>query len=338
MSLTEKLPAALRPFPTTDRYLVGVSGGRDSVALLHGLVRCGYRRLVVCHLDHGLRGEQGADDARFVGELSASLNLTSELKQTDVVALAAAGGCSLETAGRLARRRFFAAVARRRRCSAVFLAHHADDRVETFLFHLLRGAGPAGLGAMSVESRQQVSLPDSPRPVTLRLLRPLLSVWRAEINADLAANGLSWREDPTNADPGHAARNRLRLEALPTLARAMGREDIAPALWRAAELLAEEERWLSETLAPEIAALPARLPVRPLTVEPVARQRRLLRAWLTARGIPAVGFREVELVRALLDVSGVNAPAKVNLPGGWHARRRAGVLFVEREKVSGVRC
>ncbi len=323
----DQLLAALRPFPPADRYLVGVSGGRDSVALLHGLLRGGYRRLVVCHLDHGLRGEPGAADARFVGELAAGFRLVCELGRTDVAGLAAAEGSSLETVGREARRRFFATVARRRRCGAVFLAHHADDRVETFLLHLLRGAGPAGLGAMTVESRQRVSLPGSARPVALRLLRPLLGIWRAEIDADLAARGLRWREDPTNADPAHATRNRLRLETLPTLARALGRP-VAPALWRAAELLAEEERWLAATLAPEIAALPARLPVRGLAEETVARQRRLLRAWLAARGVAGIGFREVESVRALLDAA-ADGPAKVNLPGGCHARRRAGVLFVE---------
>lgn len=325
----EKLRHALRPFPPTRRYLVGVSGGRDSVALLHGLVRCGYRRLVVCHLDHGLRGEPaGAADARFVGELAATLGVDFEPGRADVAGLAAAGGGSLETVGRDARRRFFAAVARRRRCHDVFLAHHADDRVETFLLNLLRGAGPAGLGAMAVESRHRVALPGSPRPVSLRLLRPLMGIWRAEIDAELAAHAVSWREDPTNADPTHAVRNRLRLEALPAMARAAGRE-VAAALWRAAELLAEEERWLAGMLAPELAALPARLSVRPLAAAPVARQRRLLRAWLAARGVPGVGFREVEGVRGLLDVA-ANGPAKVNLPQGWHARRRAGEVFVEK--------
>lgn len=322
---------ALRPYPPTDRYLVGVSGGRDSVALLHGLTERGYRRLVVCHLDHGLRGaEAGATDARFVAELAARWALPCELAHADVAGLAASEGLSVETAGREARRRFFAAVARRRRCPAIFLAHQADDRVETFLLHLLRGAGPAGLGAMAVESSQRVALSggSSPRPVTLRLLRPLLGVWRAEVDAFLAARGLSWREDPTNADPAYAVRNRLRLEALPALARAAGRE-VGPALWRAAELLGTEERWLGELLAPEIAVLPARLSVRALRTEPVARQRRLLRAWLAARGVPGIGFHEVETVRGLLDVATAGTPAKVNLPGGRHARRQAGFVFVE---------
>ena len=94
-------------------------------------------------------------------------------------------------------------------------------------------------------------------------------------------------------------------------------------------MLAEEERWLAGMLAPELDALPARLPVQPLAAEPVARQRRLLRAWLMARGVPGVGFREVESVRGLLDVA-ANGPAKVNLPRGWHARRRSGVMFVEK--------
>ena len=289
------------------------------MALLHALTTSGYRRLIVCHLDHGLRGKVSRADARFVEQLATTHDLPVEIGRADVRAIARERKLSLETAAREARYQLFAEVAARRRCRSLWLAHHADDQVETFLFNLLRGAGPAGLAGMPAETTRTVGRR------TLRIVRPLLGVWRAEIDAYLAAHGLKWREDLTNADPAHATRNRLRAEVLPMLERVMGRE-IRPALWRAADLLRAEETWLSALLDPASSAA-AQLPLAVLEGEPVAKQRRLIRAWLAARGLVGVGYREVENVRSLLDKT--DGPAKVNLPSGRHVRRRGGRLFVE---------
>ena len=313
---------ALRAYPPGARYLVGVSGGRDSVTLLHALLAAGYRRLTVCHLDHGLRGRASREDARFVGRLAARHGLALETGRVDVGTLARDEELSMEAAGREARHRFFAEVAGRRRCRTIFLAHHADDQAETFLFNLLRGAGAAGLAGMAVESERAVGWGSR----TLRTVRPLLGVWRAEIDDYAAAHRLRWREDPTNADPIHATRNCLRAETLPLLSQAMGR-DVRPALWRAADLLRAEDAWLAALVAAE-GELPAELPVKTLAAQPLAHQRRTIRAWLAARGVAGVGYEEVERVRGLLDVAS-GGPAKVNLPGDHHARRRAGRLFVE---------
>ncbi len=155
----------------------------------------GYRRLVVCHLNHGLRGKAGSEDAQFVERLATNHKLTVDIGHADVSELARTGKNSIETTARDARHRFFAEVASRRRCRTLFLGHHADDQVETFLFNLLRGAGPAGLAAMATESTRVLG-----RRI-LRIIRPLLGVWRGEINAYVAAQGLAWREDATNADP-----------------------------------------------------------------------------------------------------------------------------------------
>ena len=159
----------------------------------------------------------------------------------------------------------------------------------------------------------------------LRVLRPLLGVWRAEIDEYVQTQGLAWREDATNADPAHATRNALRAEAIPLLSRLMGR-DVRPALWRAADILSAEEAWLAGLLAAD-GPPPERLSVKTLAALPVARQRRVLRAWLRAWRVADAGYEEVERVRSLLDVT--MGPAKVNLPGDRHARRRAGALFIE---------
>src|SRR5688500_7389193 len=133
--------------PPAEPALIGVSGGRDSVALLHALRARGFEKLVVCHLDHGLRPES-AEDARFVARLGEEHGCEAVIARQDVAARAKRRRQSLETAGREARYGLFAQVARNRDCPRLFLAHHADDQVETLLFNLFRGAAMSGLAAM----------------------------------------------------------------------------------------------------------------------------------------------------------------------------------------------
>src|SRR5262249_4381207 len=123
-------------------------------------------------------------------------------------------------------------------------------------------------------------------------------------------------------------RNRIRRLILPHLARTLGRE-VKPAIWRAAELLGAEEAWMRTLLAPECKAMRGTVEVSALCNVPVAKQRRLLRAWLENSRVSA-GFAEVEAVRSLLHPDMQGRPAKVNLPGDCHARRRAGRLWIER--------
>ena len=162
----------LAAFSNDRRYLIGVSGGRDSVALLHWLLGQGYRKLIVCHFEHGLRGRAGKGDARFVEGLAKKYGLNFELASADIASLAADTKQSIETTGRNERLAFFERVARRRRCLTIFLAHQADDQVETFLLNLFRGAGGRGLGAMRLSSNIG----------PLEIVRPLLGVWRSEID------------------------------------------------------------------------------------------------------------------------------------------------------------
>jgi len=123
----------LRDFPVTQRHLIGVSGGRDSVALLHSLVDLGYKKLIVCHLNHQLRGRSSDADALFVEKLATKYDLDLEMGSANVRALATKQKISIEAAAREARYKFFALVAKQRRARTIFLGHHADDLVETFL-------------------------------------------------------------------------------------------------------------------------------------------------------------------------------------------------------------
>jgi tRNA(Ile)-lysidine synthase len=301
-------------FSPDQRCLIGVSGGRDSVALLHQLLAAGFRDLIVCHLDHGLRPES-AEDARFVSELAAQHGLEAVIGRQDVAARAKRRRQSLETAGREARYGLFTQVSRNRDCPRLFLAHHADDQVETFLFNLFRGAAMSGLAAMRPLTTRTID------GVRLDISRPLLGVWRAEIDAYVAKHGLAFREDASNTDPRHT-RNRLRHELLPAIERALGR-DVRTTIWRTAEILRAEDELLAAMIAEQ--DLSPELSVPALIALPLAIQRRLLHAWLKAQGVPDVGYDEVEAVRALL----AGRRAKCNLSGGWHARRRTKRLFLE---------
>ncbi|MEO6871647.1 MAG: tRNA lysidine(34) synthetase TilS, partial [Chthoniobacterales bacterium] len=221
---------------------------------------------------------------------------------------------SIEAAGRAARLEFFTKVGRRRRCLTIFLGHHADDQVETFLLRLFRGAGRRGLGAM-----QEVS-----QVGPLKIVRPLLAVWRTEIDAYVAERGLKFREDASNAELA-ARRNRVRHNIVPELEKRFGR-NLRSSLWRAANVLAEEDALL-ETLVPNELAERENLPVRTLAALSRPLQRRVILRWLHGHRVPDAGYEAIESVRRLLDPA--MRVAKVNLPNDLHARRRAGVIFLE---------
>jgi tRNA(Ile)-lysidine synthase len=304
------------------RYLIGVSGGRDSVALLHWLVSLGYERLIVCHLNHRLRGRSSDADAQFVKRLVARYNqqlaghIEFELGSANIPALRRKQKTSIETAAREARYAFFAETAGRRNCRTIFLAHHADDLVETFLINLFRGAGSAGLSAMREISTRRID------GVDLTIVRPFLCVWRKEIDDYVGEHRLTFREDATNKNLT-PLRNRIRHRIIPYLEKTLSR-NIRQNIWRTAMIAAEEEKWIESEL-PD--SKHADFSVGKLRALPVALQRRVLLKWLRAQNVSDVGFDVIERVRSLVDR---DAPiAKVNLPENRHARRRAGKIFIE---------
>jgi tRNA(Ile)-lysidine synthase len=308
----------LEQFPPGKRYLIGVSGGRDSVALLHQLFELGYRRLIVCHLDHQLRGRASTADARFVERLAGKLDCEFEIDRIDVGALALASKQSVETAGRMARYEFFARVARRRRCHTLFLGHHADDLVETSLMNLFRGAGPAGFGGM----RKVTSRPIA--GVELKIVRPLLGVWREEINRYVKANGIEFCDDATNENLG-PVRNRMRRRLIPYIEKQLGR-NVRSTVWRAALIAADEAEWL-EALVDSKQTESRQLDVAYLRAQPRALQRRTIQKWLQSQGVADLDFDVIERIRALLDPEATTA--KTNLPRDRHVRRRAKKIFIE---------
>ncbi len=314
-----------RGFSPDARYLIGVSGGRDSVTLLDALVDLGYKKLIVCHLNHKLREASGAD-ARFVRKLVAAYNakiegrahVDLELGSANVAALAQKKKMSIEVAAREARYSFFARMAKRHRCHTIFLAHHADDLVETFLINLFRGTGLTGLAAMPEASNRRVD------DVDLTILRPLLSTWRDEIDMYVRQHRLKFREDASNKNLT-PLRNRVRCRIIPYVERELGRK-IRMNIWRTARIAADEESWIDARLRVSFNR-DGNLNVKELRVLPVALQRRAILKWLRAQDVSGIGFEAIERVRSLIDTAALFA--KVNLAHNRHVRRRAGKIFIE---------
>ena len=305
-----------RGFSPDARYLIGVSGGRDSVALLHCMVDLSYRKLIICHFDHQLRGRSSQADVRFVEKLAAKYDVDLEIGSADVRAIADNRKMSIETAARETRYSFFAKMAKQRRCPTIFLAHHADDLVETFLINLFRGAGLTGLTAMREISIRRID------DVDLTIVRPLLGVWRDQIDKYVQQHRLKFREDASNKNLA-PLRNRLRRRVIPYLEKTLGRK-IRLSIWRAATIAAEEEVWIGRMAKPHDAK-DQHLSVEKLHDLPTALQRRVIMTWLREQSIPDIGFEVIEGVRSLLDAK----IAKINLPKDRHVRRRAGKIFVE---------
>ncbi len=293
------------------KLLVGVSGGRDSMVLLSALRSLGFQKLVVCHLDHCLRGKASRADAAFVSKQASNLGCALESARAATRDYAANNRKSLELAARELRQAFFAECAKLHQSRVILLAHHANDQIETCLFNFLRGSGSAGLAGIRPLSRIG----------NLTVRRPMLGILREEIDAYQKRHRIHFREDASNLETVHT-RNRLRHAVLPAIEKALG-PAFRKTIPRAAEIFRAEDECLS-ALVPRIGET---LSCKELRALPLAIQRRTVLRWLRERGVFEPGWEETQRVLSLLDTAG---PAKTNLPGDLHARRRAGVIFLEK--------
>ncbi len=260
---------------------LAVSGGADSVALLHlALEHAAGARLAVLHFDHRIPGIDGAADAAFVQRLARAAGLPFMTAANP--SPGAPKGHSPEMAARAARLAFFARAAAELKLDAILTAHHADDVAETLLLRLARGSGAQGLSGLRPESRVG--------PV--RFLRPLLGCTRESLRRYLAERNLSWREDPTNTDLA-IPRNALRHTLLPRLDPA--------GLQRSAAILREEDAFLADLADshwPQALRPDASLDLASL---PLPLRRRLLLRWLRDEIRVEPGFDAIERLLAMPD-------------------------------------
>ena len=287
------------------RVGVAVSGGADSVCLLHCLLLLAPRwdlRLHVLHLDHNLRGEESREDAEFVQRLAAELGLPVTVARADLSAPAE----NLEQAARQARLAFFGEAMAAGAVDRVALGHTRSDQAETVLFRFLRGSGSAGLAGI--------------RPVTREgLIRPLIEVDRAGVEEFLRARSLPWREDSSNASE-RFARNRIRHGLMPLLAREWNPGIVATLAHTAAWAEAEESYWEEELdclaagrLSEQEGAVLLHAPS--LASMPTAAARRLIRrAMERAKGdLRGIDFQHVEEVLGM--ALRVQGHGHVSIPG-----------------------
>ena len=304
--LAARLTAGLPP----QRLCVGLSGGRDSVVLLHALHRLQCRTdfsftLSALHVHHGLSANADAW-AAFCGELCARCAVPLSVVR---VTVAPGAGEGLEAAARRARHAAFAD------CDAdlLALAHHRDDQAETVLLNLLRGSGIAGAAAMSAERAQRRG------PL---LVRPLLDVPRAQIEDYANANSLAWIDDESNDDT-HFRRNYLRHEVMPRLAAKV--PGASQSLARAASHFAEGAQLLAELAAIDRAALvkpSGRIDLAGFNALAPARARNLLRfVWLAA-GFRAPDARWIdEALRQLASADSLAETCVATVDGELHVYR-----------------
>lgn len=287
--LLERLEDTLqrrRLCPRGAHLLVAVSGGLDSVVLLHVLHRLAPRQqwsLTVAHFNHRLRSAASEADAAFVRRLAAKLGHEFVADAADVQRAAGAGGLSVEMAARRLRHEFLARAARRRGIRRIALGHHADDQVELFFLRLLRGAGGLGLSGMKWVA-------PSPADPSRLLVRPLLGFTKEELRAYAAEHRLKFRQDASNADP-RFERNWLRQDLLPRIERRL-QPCLRTVTLRLVEVLGAESDYLEAAAAAWIGAA-RRLPFDRLHP---ALQRRVLHAQLRRAGVEP-GFDLIERLR-----------------------------------------
>jgi tRNA(Ile)-lysidine synthase len=318
-SVSKAQPTSEADFPA----LVAISGGRDSVVMLHWLISQGRKNLILCHLNHSLRGRESGQDAALVRRLAKQHSLVCEIQKRDVAAYAKQHQLSLETAGRQLRHEFLFAVAEKHGAHSVFIAHHADDQAETILANLCRGSSVSGLSGMQRETQ----LTRGSQQLTLQ--RPLLEWRRSEVDDYVNRHRLTYREDSSNGSLKYR-RNRLRHQILPLLNEIFGR-DVAPIIARLGRQARRDDTALSK-MATQFAkthfSSDGSLLLTPaLRLESVAIQSRLLQIWLVEHlGLAGIENADIESALTMLDPKG---PAKVNLPKNRHLRRKAKRLWVQ---------
>lgn len=306
-----------------DRVIAAVSGGADSVCLLHILVSL--RDVLGCqlqavHVHHGLRGAEADRDAEYVRELSDMWEVPCLVVYEDAAGYARLHGMSVEEAGRELRYQIFEKEAQRTGASRIAVAHHQDDQAETILHNLFRGSGLKGLGGMA--------------PVRGKIIRPLLAVSRTEISEYLEQRGISGCVDSTNASMDYT-RNRMRHKVIPMIC-----QEINPAavehIAAAGELLSQAEQYFHQEArrlwkenrrqgeGPERQGIEAQV---------LAGLPRILRGYVVMEMLGEMTGSRKDIaavhVAGILDLAEKGTGRMLNLPYGLRARKEYGMVWLE---------
>jgi tRNA(Ile)-lysidine synthase len=277
-----------------EKILIAVSGGLDSMVLLHALKILSAKhkwKIIVVHFNHQLRGRASDADEKLVRRVAAKMKLPIVVENADVKSFAKKSKLSIEMTARKLRHEFLARIARERKIKIIALAHHADDQVELFFLRLLRGSGSEGLAGMKWQS-------PSPADKAISLIRPLLDFSKAELLDFARENKIQFRDDATNFS-NDFLRNRIRNELLPLL-RKNYQQALNQTILRAMEISGAESEFVSRSSERQFAQI-SQSQLRSAVIkefenEPTAIQRHILQMQLAQNGI-AANFDLIELLR-----------------------------------------
>ena len=322
----------LHMLENTDTVVAGVSGGADSLCLLHLLAQLreeyGFT-LVAVHVNHGIRGADAFQDAAYVKQICQLWQVECQVFETDIKALAKEQGWTEEEAGRKFRYQCFANVAKRSANSVAAVAHHMEDQAETVLFRMARGTGLAGLKGMLPVSRQG----------ELAIIRPLLGVHRWEIEAYLLEQGIDYCRDYTN-DLTIYHRNYIRHEIVPAFSKVNEQavEHIASLAQQAAQMEAYLDSEVTRMFGQMVERLEPkggyetlyRLPVKEMEVLPQLLRQEVMRRLMHVLSGSLKDITRQHIVLAL-DCLAENG-AKVNLPYGMEVFRSYDYMLAGRRR------
>ncbi|CAI2718416.1 tRNA lysidine(34) synthetase TilS [Nitrospina watsonii] len=308
-----------------DQLVAAVSGGADSMAMLHLLQRLRQPldfKITVAHLNHSTRGADSDADADFVAETCEHLNIPVVVGRRNVPEETKQSGMSFQETARTLRSQFLESVRVKTGADKIALAHSADDQAETVLMNLLRGGGPRGLGGM--------------RPVRGNLIRPLIDATRVEIESFLEQERLDCREDASNRDTRYL-RNRIRHQLLPYLQKEFNpqiltnlRQTARILQWEEECLNREAEEWFERMGRVELPDHQVILDCEALlTLHPALRARLVRLAFEKGRGhLRRVTFDHILSVLELVEND--KRGKIISLPGDWAAEREANSLKITK--------
>jgi len=323
----EQVISTYAMFKPNDKVLVGVSGGPDSVALLHVLLELAPEydlKLGIAHLNHGLRGQEADADAEFVSSLARKFDLPCYSKKQNTRQFHAQSKLSLEEAARQIRYNFYFEVAEKYGFDKIALGHQANDNAEHVLMYLFRGSGPLGLSGI-------------PPTRGAKIVRPMLRLTRNQIENYLAATGLNSVTDRSNTDL-QFTRNRLRHQLLPNLISSYNPR-LIETLNRLAEIMRTEEQWINDTITPIFKGLIVRKPAETLTlsvpalnaIQPAVLRRIIRMAVEAVKGdLRRITFTHIESSRRLLGKN--RTCGHLDLPDSICIRRQGDELLIYRAK------
>jgi tRNA(Ile)-lysidine synthase len=316
-----------------DSVLACVSGGSDSVALLHILSILSPRfniKIGVAHLDHSLRERDSEQDAKFVESLALKLDLPFHIKKMHLQKYAKNEKLSLEDAGRKARYDFFLNISEKAGYSRIATAHHAGDNAELILMNMLRGTGKSGLSG----------IPPVRKKGGKSIIRPLIHLSKSEIHAFLSENRLHYVQDSTNLDTKYL-RNRIRHNLIPEM-RSSYNPKIVKALNRMGTIIQDEENWIEEIVGREMNDLvfrendmSIRFPASHFMEKPLPLRRRIVRSLIRqVKGdLKQMTYDHIDSILHLIERC--HSEGQVHLPDEILIEVSAGqVLIIKKKRIA----